>query len=86
MLVEMKQDHSHALVNLATSMQSDRDTVANMSKTIAELTLKIGQANMKLAEAQSSIATLTSKLAKTGTRPNHSTTIKELRERGEFPK
>ena len=29
---------------------------------------------MKLAEAQSSIATLTSKLAKTGTRPNRSTT------------
>ena len=29
---------------------------------------------MKLAEVQSSIATLTSKLAKTGTRPNRSTT------------
>ena len=70
----MTQDHSHALANLTTATQSDRDAVANMSKTIADLTLQLGQANMKLAEAQSSIATLTSKLAKTGTRPNLSTT------------
>ena len=74
MLEEMTQDHIHALVNLATATQLDRTTVANMSKTIADLTLQLGQANMKLAEGQSSIATLTSKLAKTGTRPNHSTT------------
>ena len=59
MLADMKQDHSHALANLATATQSDRDTVANMSKTIADLTLQLGQANMKLVEAQSSIATLT---------------------------
>ena len=74
MLAEIMQDHSHALANLATATQSDRNTVANMSKTIADLTLQLGQAKMKLAEAQSSIATLTSKLAKTGTRPNRSTT------------
>ena len=70
----MKQDHSHALENLATETQSDRATVANMSKIIADLSLQLGQANKKLAEAQSSIATLTSKLSKTGTRPNRSTT------------
>ena len=69
MLAEMTQDHSHALANLATATQSDRTTVAKMSKTIADLTLQLGQANMKIAEAQSSIATLVSKLAKTGTRP-----------------
>ena len=71
----MTQDHSHALANLATATQSDHTTVANMSKTIADLTLQLGQANTKLAEEQSSIATLTSKLAKTVTRTNRSTTI-----------
>ena len=75
MLAEMTQDHSHALANLATAMQSDRTTVANMSKMITDLTLQLGQANAKLAESQSSIATLTSKLAQTGTRPNLPTTI-----------
>ena len=55
MLEEMTQEPSHALANLATETQSDRDTVANMSKKIADLTLQLGQANMKLAEAQSSI-------------------------------
>ena len=70
----MTQDHSQALENLATATQSDHTTVANMAQTIADLTLQLGQENMKLAEAQSSIATLTSKLAKTGTRPNRSTT------------
>ena len=74
MLEEMTQDHSHALKNLATATQSDCTTVAKMSKTIADLTLQLGKANVKLIEAQSSIATLTSKLAKTGTRPNRSTT------------
>ena len=74
MLEEMTQEHIHALANLATAKQSDCTTVENMSKTIADLTLQLWQANMKIAEAQSSIATLTSKLAKTGTRPNHSTT------------
>ena len=59
MFAEMTQDYIHALENLATATQSDRDTVANMSKTIADLTLQLGQANTKLAEAQSSIATLT---------------------------
>ena len=63
MLEEMTQDHSHALANLATATQSDRNTVANMSKTINNLTLQLRQANEKLAEEQSSIATLTSKLA-----------------------
>ena len=66
MFSEMTQDHSHALANLATATQSDRDKVANMSKIIADLTLQLGQANTNLAEAQSSISTLTSKLAKTG--------------------
>ena len=75
MFAEMTQDRSYALANLATANQSDRDTVANMSKIIADLTLQLGQAIMKLEEAQSSIATLTSKLAKTGTIPNRSTTI-----------
>ena len=75
MLAEMTQDHSHTLENTATATQSDRTTVANMSKTITDLTLQLGQANAKLAEAQSSIATLTSKLAKTGTIPNRPTTI-----------
>ena len=70
----MTQDHSHALANLATATQSNCTTVANMSKIIADLTLQLVQANMKLTEAQSSIATLTSKLAKTGTIPNRSTT------------
>ena len=70
----MTQDNSHAMANLATATQSDRTTVANMSKTITDLTLQLGQANIKLAEAQSSIATLTSKLAKTGTTPNRPTT------------
>ena len=74
MLAEMTQDHSHTLANLATATQSDRTTVANMSKTIANLTLQLGQANAKLAEAQSSIATLTSELAKTGTITNRPTT------------
>ena len=75
MFAETTQDHSHALANLATATQSDRTTVANMSKTITDLTLQLGQTNEKLAEAQSSIATLTSKLAKTGNRPNLPTTI-----------
>ena len=70
----MTQDYIHASANLATATQSDRTTVANMSKEISDLTLQPGQANIKLAEAQSSIATLTSKLSKTGTRPNRSTT------------
>ena len=74
MLAEMTQDHSHALANLAMATQLDCTTVANMSKTIADLTLQLGQSNMKLTEAQSSIATLTSKLTKTGTKPNRSTT------------
>ena len=74
MLAEMTQDHSHTLENLVTATQSDRTTLANMSKTMADLTLQIGKSNMKFAEAQSSIVTLTSKLAKTGTRPNRSTT------------
>ena len=52
MLAEMTQDHSHALANLATATQSDRTTVANMSKTIANLALQLGQANVKLTEAQ----------------------------------
>ena len=73
MLAEMTQDHSHALENLATATQSDRTTVANMSKTIFDLTLQLEQANAKLAEAQSSIATLTSKLAQTGNRPSRRT-------------
>ena len=64
---EMKQDHSHALENLATATQLDRTTVANVSKTITDLTLQLGQANAKLIEAQSFIATLTSKLAQTWT-------------------
>ena len=75
MLAEMTQDHSHALANIATATQSDRTTVANMSKTITDLTLQLGQANEKLAEAQSSIATLTSKLSQTGTIPNRPTII-----------
>ena len=75
MLAEMKQDHSHALANLATATQSDCTMVAKMSKPITDLTLQLGQENSKLAEAQFSIATLTSKLAKTGTRPNRPTTI-----------
>ena len=37
-------------------------------------TQQLGQANTKLAEAQSSIAILTSKLAKTGAKPNRSST------------
>ena len=73
MLAEMTQDHSHVLENLATATQSDRTTVANMSKTISDLTLQLGQANAKLAEAQSSIATITSKLAQTGNIPNRPT-------------
>ena len=64
MLAEMTQDHSHALANLVTATQSDRTTIANISKKIADLTLQLGQANMKLAEVQSSIATLTSKWPK----------------------
>ena len=52
MFANMTQDHSHALANLATATQSDRDTVANMSKTIADLALQLGQANTNLAEAQ----------------------------------
>ena len=67
MLAEMTQDHSHALANLATATQSDRTTVANMSKTITNLTLQLGQANAKLAEVHSSIVTLTSKLVKNWT-------------------
>ena len=67
MFAEMTQDHSHALENLATATQSDRTTVANMSKTITDLTLQLGKKNAKLAEAQSSIATLTSKLSHTWT-------------------
>ena len=74
MFAEMTQDHSHDLANLATATQSNRDLVANISKTIADLTLKIGQASTKIAEAQSSIATLTSKLAKTGAKSNRSST------------
>ena len=53
MFADMNQDHSHALANLGTATQSDRDTVANMSKTIADLTLQLGQANSNLGEAQS---------------------------------
>ena len=71
----MTQDNSHALENIATATQSDRTTVANMSKTITDLTLQLRQANAKLTEAQSSIATLTSKLAQNGNRPNRPTTI-----------
>ena len=58
-LEEMMQDHIHSLENIATATQSDRNTVANMSKTIADLTLQLGQENMTLAEAQSPIATIT---------------------------
>ena len=43
MLEEITKDHSHALANLATATQSDRTTVANMSKTIADLTLQLGK-------------------------------------------
>ena len=75
MLAEMTQDHSNALENLATATQSDRTTVANMSKKITDLTLQLRKENAQLAEAQSSIATLTSKLAQTGTRPNLPTKI-----------
>ena len=70
MLAELTQNHGHALANLATATQSDRTTVANMSKTISDLTLQLGQANAKLAEAHSSITTLTSILAQTGNKPN----------------
>ena len=73
MLAETTQDHSHTLANLSIIVQSDRTTVANMSKTISNLTLQLRQANAKLAEAQSSITTLTSKLAHTGNRPNRPT-------------
>ena len=41
MFDEMTQDHSHALVNLATATQSDRTTVANMSQVITDLTLQL---------------------------------------------
>ena len=75
MFAEMKQDHSHALANLATATQSYRTTVANMSQIITDLTLQLGQANAKLAEAKSSIATLTSKLSQTWNLPNRPPTI-----------
>ena len=50
-LVEISQDHTHALENLANATQSDRTTVANISKTTTNLTLQLRQANAKLAEA-----------------------------------
>ena len=48
----MQQDHTLALVNIATATQSDRALVALITKTISELSSQAAQLTAKLATAQ----------------------------------
>ena len=48
----MQQDHTQALVNLATAKQADRTLVALLTKTISELSSQVALLSEKLATAQ----------------------------------
>ena len=53
LFANMQQDHTMALANIATSTQSDRKSVALLTKTIAELSTQVTTLTAKLATAQS---------------------------------
>ena len=52
LFTEMQQDHTLALANLATATQSDRTSVALITKTISELSSQVVLLTAKLATAQ----------------------------------
>ena len=52
LFTEMKQNHTLALENLATATQSDRTSVALLTKTILELSSQVALLTAKLATAQ----------------------------------
>ena len=52
LFTEMQQDHTLALANLVTATQSDRTSVALLTKTISELSGQVALLTAKLATAQ----------------------------------
>ena len=52
LFTEMKQDHILALANLATGTQTDRTSVALLTKTISEISGQAAEVTAKLATAQ----------------------------------
>ena len=52
LFAEMQQDHTQALVNIATSTQADSTLVALLTKTISELSSQVALLTAKLATAQ----------------------------------
>ena len=52
LFTKMQQDHTLALVNLATAIQADRTSVALLTKTISELSSQVALLTAKLATAQ----------------------------------
>ena len=58
LFTEMQQDHTMALVNLATSTQADRTPVAMLMKIIAEISTQVATLTANLAMEQSDNACL----------------------------
>ena len=52
LFTEMQQDHTLALANLATATQSDRTSVALLTKTISELSGQVALLTAKLFTSQ----------------------------------
>ena len=52
LLTKMQQDHTQALANLATATQTDRTSVALLTKTISELSSQVALLTAKLATWQ----------------------------------
>ena len=52
LFTEIQQDHTLALVNLATATQADRRSVALLTKTISELSGQVALLTAKLSTAQ----------------------------------
>ena len=58
LFMEIQQDHTMALENIATATQADRTLVALLTKTIAEFTTQVTSITAKLLTAQSENARL----------------------------
>ena len=52
LFTKMQQDHTLALTNLATTTQSDRTSIALLTKTISDLSSQVTLITAKIATAQ----------------------------------
>ena len=52
----MQQDHTLGLANIATAKQTDRTSVALLTKMISDLSSQVATLTVKLVTAQSEIA------------------------------